>query len=108
LWGSLRRYALKRLGVRVSTVCPGVVQTPIYDSSRVVGFDKDRIMALWPKGITADACATRALRGVRRNEAMILVTPTAHLLWHMHRLAPRLFVKAAQGYIGFLRRARAV
>jgi short-subunit dehydrogenase len=94
------------LGVQVSTVCPGVVKTPIYDASPVVGFDKERVLALWPKGISADACAARILRGVRRNQAMIVITPTAQVLWRFNRWAPQIFGRAAQAYMRVLRRAR--
>lgn len=94
------------LGIKVSTVCPGVVKTPIYDASPVVGFDKERVLALWPKGISADSCAARILRGVRRNQAMIIITPTAQVLWRINRWAPRAFGRAAQVYMRVLRRAR--
>ncbi|MGB5808905.1 MAG: SDR family oxidoreductase, partial [Polyangiales bacterium] len=45
------------LGVDVCLVCPGVVRTPIYDSSPTRGFDAEKILSMWPKGITPEQCA---------------------------------------------------
>ena len=95
------------LGVQVSVVCPGVVRTPIYDSSPVVGFDKDKVMALWPKGLSAEDCARKILKGVWKNKGTIVMTREAHFLWRFHRLSPSLFLKAAVFYMKRLRRTRA-
>lgn len=94
-------------GVRVSVVCPGVVATPIYDTSPLIGFDKDRVLAIWPKGIDPERCAARILRGVRRNQATIVVTPVAHVLWRLYRLSPSWFLRAAEIYMRRMRRTRA-
>lgn len=90
-------------GVQVSVVCPGVVATPIFDSSPLVGFDKDRVLAVWPKGIDPERCAARILRGVRRNQATIVVTPMAHVLWRLYRLSPSGFLRGAQVYMRHMR-----
>lgn len=93
-------------GVKVSLVCPGVVETPIYETSPVVGFDKAKSLALWPKGISPAACATEVLRGVDKNQAVIVVTPLARALDRMQRLSPRLFLGITQLYMGRLRKTR--
>lgn len=94
-------------GVRVSVVCPGVVATPIYDTSPLIGFDKDQVLANWPKGIDPERCAARILRGVHRNQATIVVTPAAHVLWRLYRLAPSWFLGGARLYMRRMRRTRA-
>ena len=53
------------LGVDVTLVCPGVIQTPIYDTSPIRGFAKDGVLGLWPRGISAEACADQIVRARR-------------------------------------------
>ncbi len=96
------------LGVKVSVVCPGVVRTPIYDTSPVVGFHKDKAMSLWPKGITAESCADQIVDGIARNRATIVVTPLAQFLWRFHRTSPSAYLHAAARYMQQLRHAREV
>lgn len=93
-------------GVRVSLVCPGVIKTPIYDTSPVVGFTKEKVLSLWPEGISPEDCARKILRGVDRNEGFIVVTPVAHVLWRFHRLSSGLFLRAAGLYMKQLRATR--
>ena len=54
------------LGGNVTLVCPGKIETPIYETSEVIGFDKEKALSLWPKGITPDernlSCARRDRR----------------------------------------------
>jgi NAD(P)-dependent dehydrogenase (short-subunit alcohol dehydrogenase family) len=93
-------------GVKVSLVCPGVVETPIYDTSPIVGFDKTKSLALWPKGISPEVCAAELLRGVDKNQAVIVVTPLARMLDRVQRLSPRLFLGITELYMGRLRKTR--
>ena len=95
-----------RNGVKVSLVCPGLVETPIYDTSPIVGFDKVRALALWPKGISPEVCAAELLRGVDKNQAVIVVTPLARALDRVQRLSPRLFLGITELYMGRLRKTR--
>lgn len=94
------------LGVRVSVACPGVIDTPIYDTSPVLGFDKEQALALWPQGRSPAHCARAILRGVRRNQATIVVTPAAQVLWRLHRLSPHLYMHAARLYMRRMRQTR--
>ncbi|MEM8606627.1 MAG: SDR family oxidoreductase [Myxococcota bacterium] len=94
------------LGVQVSLVCPGVVQTPIYDTSPTRGFDADKILAMWPKGVTADDCADRVLRGIASNEKTIVVTGAAKVMWWLERMSPSLMARLGRAYIKRARRFR--
>jgi NAD(P)-dependent dehydrogenase (short-subunit alcohol dehydrogenase family) len=94
------------LGVRVSVVCPGKIETPIYDTSRVINFDKEATLALWPKGITAERCAEIILRGVERNKATIVVTGFAKVLWALQRLSPTVMIWAMRRYMQRMRKHR--
>ncbi len=80
------------LGVKVSVVCPGFVDTPMKDNNRYVGMDKAAAIERLPfKLHPVEACAAEILAGVARNRGVIVVTPQARLLWRFYRAAPRLF-----------------
>jgi NAD(P)-dependent dehydrogenase (short-subunit alcohol dehydrogenase family) len=85
---SLREEAAA-FGVKVSVVCPGFVDTPIKDAARLLGADKESVLANMPvKLYPADACARDALRGVARNRGVIVVTTPAKVGWLLYRLVP--------------------
>ncbi len=76
------------LGVRVSVACPGFVATPIFETTKHLKLDRDKVMKILPKGISADECARAILSGVERNQATIVVTTLAKVLWWIHRISP--------------------
>ena len=76
------------LGVRVSVVCPGFIETPILHTSKTVKFDRDRLLAEIPRTMPPDRCAREILRGVERNQATIVVTRFAKILWRLYRYTP--------------------
>ena len=84
------------LGVRVSVVCPGFIETPILRTLKVVKLDGDKLQAQIPKTMPADQCAREILRGVERNKSTIAPTTAAKVLWRLYRYAPwlvNLFVR---------------
>jgi len=80
------------LGVKVSVVCPGYIKTPIFETSKVIKIDREKLLEALPDrlGITPEKCATLILRGVARNKAFIVVTGFAKTLWILHRINPRI------------------
>jgi NAD(P)-dependent dehydrogenase (short-subunit alcohol dehydrogenase family) len=95
------------LGVRVSTVCPGFVQTGIYDASLIANARVQDIVARMPfKMIGADVAARAILRGVRRNQAFIVFPFYARLVWRLYRLSPRLVGPLARKALADFRAAR--
>lgn len=94
------------LGVRVTLVCPGKVETPIYRTSRILGFDRDAVLALWPEGVTPAECAAEILEGVARDRAVIVVTRTARALWWLQRASPGAALWLGERYLARLRRHR--
>ncbi|MBI2217284.1 MAG: SDR family oxidoreductase [Candidatus Rokubacteria bacterium] len=79
------------LGVRVSVVCPGFVQSGIYDAATVVNARKELVMARVPfRPIPAPRAAAAILRGVEKNRAIIVFPFYARLLWGLRRLHPSL------------------
>lgn len=78
-------------GVRVSVVCPGWIDTALPRRMEVVGFDRDDLTASLPLSpCPPDECARQILRGVDRNDGVIVVTRHARALAGLQRLAPRL------------------
>lgn len=76
------------LGVRVSVVCPGFIDTPILRTLKVVKLDREKLLAEIPKTMPVDQCAREILRGVERNKATIAPTTSAKVLWRLYRYAP--------------------
>lgn len=76
-------------GVRVSVVCPGFVNTAIFDNAVGVEIDKAEFLAKLPVKLLPAADAARAiLRGVARNQAIIVFPFYARLLWWLTRMHP--------------------
>jgi NAD(P)-dependent dehydrogenase (short-subunit alcohol dehydrogenase family) len=94
---SLRAEAAAR-GVRVSVVCPGVIETPILDR----GMPEDLPQTPSPiegrafvthmagRPYPAERFARDVMNGVERNRAVIIAPGPAWLLWMMQRLLPGL------------------
>lgn len=94
------------LGVKVSVVCPGFIETPILRTLKVVKLDRERLLAEIPKTMPADACAREILRGVERNRATITPTTTAKVLWRLYRYAPWLVNLAGRRFLRRMRELR--
>ncbi|MFH1137452.1 MAG: SDR family NAD(P)-dependent oxidoreductase [Pseudomonadota bacterium] len=78
------------LGVKVSVVCPGYIRTNIFRDSKMIKMDRKKILADLEglKGLTPARCAAIILRGVERNQAIIVPTGAAKFLWLLERLSP--------------------
>ena len=81
------------LGVKVSVVCPGFVQTAIFDNGAYVGSRKEDALAqVRFKMIDAGRAARLTLDGIARNRAFIVFPLYARLLWRLLRLSPGMAV----------------
>ncbi len=86
-------------GVRVSVLCPGVIETPILDKHQPSDLAARASEAITPRRyletvglspMSADRFAARALRQVARNKAIIVVPGSARALWYLQRVSPGL------------------
>lgn len=84
-------------GVRVSALCPGVIRTPIltagtYGRWNLKPGSEHKALELWEtmRPMNVDAFARKALRGVDRNQAIIIVPSWWKLLWWLERFSPSL------------------
>lgn len=85
------RIEAARKGVKVSVVCPGVIDTPmLHETAVTVGIDRDEVRHKLMMPYSAEQCARDLLEGVVRNDAVIVVTPVAKTLHAMHRASPGL------------------
>lgn len=88
-----------RIGVKVSAVCPGFIQSNIYTSARMAGMPpgsgltRDLVLV---KPMDTDDAARRILKGVVRNQALIVFPFSAKLLWWLYRLSPSLLAPLAR------------
>ncbi|MBI1733626.1 MAG: SDR family NAD(P)-dependent oxidoreductase [Candidatus Rokubacteria bacterium] len=104
---SLRAEA-EALGVRVSVVCPGFVQSGIYDAATVVNADRTALFEKMPfPRVPAERAARRILDGVARNEAIIVFPFYARVLWWLGRLSPAVLRPLHRRMVADFRAARA-
>ncbi len=79
----------RAFGVRATVVCPGFVDTAIYENAIGVKIDKDAFLAKLPvRLVPAAEAARRILRGVERNQSIVVFPFYARLLWWLTRLHP--------------------
>jgi short-subunit dehydrogenase len=81
-----------RYGVGVNVVCPGVVDTNIFNTAPVVGAPRS-VVSEGLRGtrmMSPDRAAELILRGIEHDRAIIVLTARMHALWWLYRLSPAL------------------
>ena len=102
------------VGVKVSVLCPGFVDTPLLDniysaSPAMPSAEMRRIVrGMQPRFLTPEVVGARALRGLERNTAVITVGVLAHVLSGLNRLAPPVARRVCQVQAGIYRRSAMV
>ena len=84
-------------GVRVSVLCPGAVRTPILADGGKFGsilynVTSEKILGIWEKfrPVDPDEVASKALKAIAKNKAIIVIPSWWKLVWGIHRLSPML------------------
>lgn len=97
------RVEAARHGVRVSALCPGVVQTPLLDQGGKFGkvldtVKSEQMQEMWKRmrPMPVDAFAERALHDVARNKPVIVWPVGGKLFWWADRLSPSLAIRLAR------------
>ena len=89
-------------GVKVSVVCPGIIDTSIFDNALLAGKkDKGNSYNTYASkylklATSASACADAMLKGVARNRQLIIVTLGAKIMWFLYRIHPCLLRPISQ------------
>ncbi|MBE8477526.1 SDR family oxidoreductase [Streptomyces justiciae] len=102
------RAELAPAGIGVSTICPGIVNTNITRTTTFSGQSadqlattRDRVSGLYAKrNFTPDKVARQILRAVRKDKAVVPVTPEARAARFLGRVSPALLRAAARFDIG--------
>lgn len=83
------------LGVKVSTICPGRVQTDIFKSSVVVNVAPEYVAQnVATKAMDASEAVRIILDGVIHNQAVIIFPFSVRMAWYVNRFFPRLMEPA--------------
>ena len=83
-------------GVRVTAVCPGVVDTPILDKGGPDDLPKPALSShareffrqVQPRFYSADRLAQDIVRGIDRNAALVIAPASARVAWYLWRYIP--------------------
>ena len=94
------RAEAKIYGVRVSTACPGYVNSGIFTQERVVGADCDAMIRDLPvKMMTPEVAATGILKGVIARKDTIVFPFSARVLWAMSCWTPSLIAPFQERFL---------
>ena len=84
------------LGVKVSAVCPGDMKTSVYENMVVMNMPHDEVVRVSRRShfpvrqMSAEDAARAILRGVSRNQALIVFPAAVRWIWRVYRAFPRL------------------
>jgi len=82
-----------RVGIGVTAICPGVINTPIIDRTRFVGAQDDpetraRTKKVFRRGHKPEKVARVIVESIERNRAVVPVGFESWVGWWAHRYAP--------------------
>lgn len=98
------------LGIKVNLVCPGMMQTPIHETTSLVNVDREKLPLPMPKKyfMAPAKAAELILGGIERNRSIIVFPLYARLTWWLYRLHPGFFHFVFQKIIRDFRKIRIV
>jgi NAD(P)-dependent dehydrogenase (short-subunit alcohol dehydrogenase family) len=76
------------LGIRIHVVCPGGIDTPIFQKTPILGNGDWDALKKFPFLMDVDKAAEKILAGVRRKKAIIVFPRSSALVWYLYRLRP--------------------
>ena len=82
------RAEFSRYGCGVTALCPGFVRTAMIKEFVTVGGEQQRIPS-W-MCTSAEKVADEAIRAIRKDRGLVVISPAARLLWWFARLSPGL------------------
>jgi short-subunit dehydrogenase len=82
-------------GLGVTAFCPGLVRTGIFESAMTGGGKSPPRFPAWMT-TPPEPVARRAVRAIRKNQGLVVVTAAAHAIWWLKRLFPKFLDRAQQ------------
>jgi NAD(P)-dependent dehydrogenase (short-subunit alcohol dehydrogenase family) len=79
-------YGRREFGV--TALCPGFVHTAMIEEFETIGRQRRHRIPAW-MCTSAEKVAKHTIVAIRRNSALVVISPIAHLLWFVMRLSPR-------------------
>lgn len=90
---SLRAEA-EEFGIKVSAICPGMVETNIFSNTTLLNIERDEFISnLAFKPYELEKAVNKILRGVRKNKAMVIFPFHAKFLHWLFRFLPSLMFR---------------
>ena len=82
------------LGIKVNLVCPGIMRTPIHESTSVVNVDREKLPLPMPERfyVNPAKAAKEILNGVERDKPFIIFPFYARFIWWLYRFNPNIFL----------------
>jgi NAD(P)-dependent dehydrogenase (short-subunit alcohol dehydrogenase family) len=89
------RFDLRRHGIGVSLVCPGMVKTPLVGTLEVRGVDRqhpkleETKVEFEKRAVTPEQVAKKIVRGIEKNRYLVFTSPDIRLLhWWQRKFSP--------------------
>jgi 3-oxoacyl-[acyl-carrier protein] reductase len=77
-------------GLGVTALCPGLVDTNLVDAARERNWLTSKLNPPAFMRALPDLVAARAVKTIRKNQGLVVITAYARFLWFLHRLSPRI------------------
>lgn len=93
------RMEAELFGVKVSVVCPTVVDTPLYDRATYAGLKKETALHFLRSRSSVqkpDETARQILKKTAKNRAVIHTAASTYWAWMLYRISPALYMRVAQ------------
>lgn len=89
------RAELAQHNVGVTTLCPAVVKTPIFQDMELIGFqDRVRWFLHYTGGMTPERFARKVVKGIRTNRGLMRFSALTHVTHGLKRASPYLYEKS--------------
>jgi NAD(P)-dependent dehydrogenase (short-subunit alcohol dehydrogenase family) len=101
------RVEASQLGVKVSVVCPGFIDSKIFESSRCANLKPSNLRNIISLPIMdVETAAAKILQGVLANREVIVFPGYARVLWAIYSFAPGLIGRLGHEMLNKLRKLR--
>lgn len=89
------RVEAEALGVQVTVLCPGFIESRIFENADLRGLDPETVKASIPvKFVSTEKAVTKMLQGVLKNRGIVTLPSYVKILWLLRRLMPFLLDRA--------------